>query len=148
MESETSNLLLRTTWNSFVYCMLCSIWLLPMGDSISRKYYRPKVEVFLDYNLYPKMNCDILIFSDLKNVLFALEMCLSLILTTITYMEWMWIVRKVLVHVWCFYRYHLAFLPQSQLILQRIPNNICCAYTVWSDKHCYLVEFFPTLYNK
>ena len=102
------------------------------------------LEVFLDYNLYPKMNCDILIFSDLKNVLFALEMCLSLILTTITYMEWMWIVRKVLVHVWCFYRYHLAFLPQSQLILQRIPNNICYAYTVWSDKHCYLSSWiFP-----
>ena len=149
MESETSNLLLRTTWNSFVYCMLCSIWLLPMGDSISRKYYHPKVEVFLDYNLYPKMNCDILIFSDLKNVLFALEMCLSLI------PEYL-----LLLLIWngceLWGKFWYMFDVSTDIISHSCPNHnwfskefqIISAAPILSDKHCYLVEFFPTLYNE
>ena len=106
MESRTSNLLLRTTWNSFVYCMLVSGFVANGGLNLKKlltileqKYF------FLDSNLYYKMNCDILIFSDRKNVLFGLEMCLSTLipkyvfLLLLTYMD----VRKVLVHVWCFY---------------------------------------------
>ena len=41
----------------------------------------------------------------------------------------------------------IAFSSQSQLILQRIPNNICYCMEKMSHKHCFAFFIFPTLYN-